>query len=129
MVTKRRSSRGWLLEGIDPEGALVGQVAEVAAKDGVSVGAWVEHWLRLVLEHHYSVSPHGIRAPTAVERSKALQADVRRNLKALEGNLTRIYQTVGRTHDGVERVEGVVHTTEERIDAREEGALRRSEDG
>ncbi|WP_448203787.1 hypothetical protein [Azospirillum sp. sgz302134] len=128
MVTKRRSARGWLLKGIDPEGALVRHVEEVAAKDGITVEAWVEHWLGLVLQHHYSVQADGARAPTAAEQAEILKADVRRNLKALEDNLSRIYQTVERTHQGIERVEGVVNTTEERVHSREEGASRRSKD-
>lgn len=129
MVKKRQSSRRWLLKGIDPEGALVRQVGEAAVKDGLTIEAWVEHWLSLVLQFHYSVPVHGTRVLTAAEQAEVLKADVRRNLKSLEKNLSRIYQTVERTHEAIERVEEEVHSTEERIGSRTKGAPHRSKDG
>lgn len=61
-MTATKPATAWTLPGLDPKGALVQRITEIAAGEHVTVSDWVERWLWTVVEHHYG---HGASPPAS----------------------------------------------------------------
>lgn len=112
-MTATKPSTAWVLPGLDPKGALVQRITEIAAGEHVTVPHWVERWLSTVVEHHYG--HRGSTPNTARDQLAATRETMRHNLATLGEQLGRLSRSVEQAHGHTAGAEQAIHEVEDTV--------------